>query len=80
MPWIAVDSLNTLTLFSNKPKRVYVTKPDEIWGLWEAEGAFIYLHINAANALYKANLLVECNIPLDKRNMNWGDSPIYVKQ
>lgn len=31
-----------------------------------------------AKALYNANLMTDCKIPLYKRNMNWGDNPIQL--
>lgn len=30
------------------------------------------------NTLYNANLMIDCKIPLYKRNMNWGDNPIQL--
>lgn len=30
-------------------------------------------------ALYNANLMIDCKIPLYKRDMNWGDNPICLK-
>lgn len=77
MSYIAVDDFGT-HLFSNKPIRVIRNNVnswhDPIYKHW------ITIPPELPKILYKNNLLGECHVPFHKRNMNWGDNPIYVKE
>ena len=75
MSYIAVDDLGT-HLFKNKPVRIIRNNVnrwiDPIINNW------INVPEELPRVLYENNMLGECHIPLYKRNMNWGDNPIYV--
>ena len=80
MSYIAVDTFGDEYIYSFKPKRViYTSALGEKWGYWHSEkGHQIEVHKGTAKALYNANLMIDCKIPLYKRNMNWGDNPIQL--
>ena len=77
MSYIAVDELGG-HLFRNKPIRVH-GKSFDYWA--DPEGSdHIYVPVQLARILYNNKMLGENFIPFDKRDMNWGDSPIYVSE
>lgn len=75
MSYIAADKFG-LKIFSNKPIR---EKKEEYWYDVLNED-FIQIPNKCAKLFYENDLLVNCTIPLDKRDMNWGDNPIYLKE
>lgn len=77
MSYLAVDILG-VHLFSNKPIR----KIGKTFSCWvdPMNKNSITLPKGFDKILYNNNLLGENNVPFYKRNMNWGDNPIYVKE
>lgn len=75
MSYIAADEFG-LCIYSNKPIRSFI----EGVGYWKNTGNAVPVPNILAKILYENNLLVDCRIPLDKRYMNWGDSPILIKE
>ena len=77
MSYLAVDTLG-VHLFPNKPIR----KIGKTFSCWvdPISKSGIMLPDGFDKVLYKNNLLEESNVPFHKRNMNWGDNPIYVKE
>ena len=77
MSYIAVDDFGT-HLFENKPIRVIRNNVN----MWRDPYIKKKIRVPAElpRVLYENNMLEECRIPLYKRNMNWGDNPIYVKE
>lgn len=76
MSYIAVDDLGT-HIFVNKPIRVIRNGVN----IWRDPEVNIWIHVPTKFPiiLYKHNMLINCHIPLYKRNMNWGDNPILIK-
>lgn len=81
MSYIAVDTFGDEYIYPFKPERKTVkNKLGKEWGYWQSNGCYhIEVPKGTARALYNANLMVDCRIPLYKRNMNWGDNPIQLK-
>lgn len=81
MSYIAVDTFGDEYIYPFKPERnILKNKLGEEWGYWESTGCYhIEVPKGTARALYNANLMVDCKIPLYKRDMNWGDNPIQLK-
>lgn len=81
MSYIAVDTFGDEYLYTFKPKRIIRTNAlGKKWGYWYSkEGHQIEVPRGTAKALYNANLMIDCKIPLYKRDMNWGDNPICLK-
>lgn len=51
------------------------------WGCWilnKEKGNTVQVPKGTAKALFNAGLMIDCKIPLDKRDMNWGDNPILI--
>lgn len=86
MAYIACDQFHGCVLFENKPIRKIFPeehrwrKENNILGIWTdpLNGAFIHISDKLIKLLFDNNMLYNCHIPLDKRNMNWGDNPICV--
>lgn len=79
MSYIAVDSCGSEYIFQFKPSRIMPKNKD--WGGWilnREKGNTVTVPKGTAKALFKAGLMIDCKIPLEKRDMNWGDNPIQL--
>ena len=79
MSYIAVDSCGSEYIFQFKPTRLISKNKD--WGCWildKEKGNTDGVPKGTAKALFNAGLLIDCKIPLNKRDMNWGDNPIQL--
>lgn len=79
MSYIAVDSFGHESIFQDKPERKFSKNKE--WGCWilnKEKGNTVQVPKGTAKALFNAGLMIDCKIPLDKRDMNWGDNPILI--
>lgn len=89
MSWLVSDCIGA-RLYNNKPVRE-IFKGEEYekrkklgygLGIWKDEykGGCINIPDSLPKILNDNHLLGEHYVPFEKRNMNFGDSPIYVKE
>lgn len=77
MAWIAVNSDGDVWVFNKKPTRKLV----KTFGWWQdtTRGGQVNVPEITPKLFHDAGVLYENNVPFDKRNMNWGDNPIQLR-